>query len=214
MFTLKTILKCSNYQIIRSSLARQWHKQPIPVAWTRPEIGWTKLNFDGSSKGKKTPGRASIGGVLRDHDAQFLLGYAEPIGRANSTMAELTALTKGLELVLENGWKDVWVEGDAKGLVEIIVENKEVKCVEARSHFRFASIGHRYKKLEIWREIPPLEILDMMRQDAEGKITFRRINTRNTSEKKMCNAFSIPGVTPEGTRLYLFPYTLRDEARR
>lgn len=207
MFSLKNILKCPKYQIIpsKSLLARQWHKQPIPVTWTKPEIGWTKLNFDGSSKGKKPPGRASIGGVLRDHEAQFLLGYAEAIGRANSTMAELTALTKGLELVLENGWKDVWVEGDAKGLVEIIVENKEVKCVEARSHFRyikslildldnckvshiyregnrvantFASIGHRYKKLEIWRQIPPLEILDMMRQDAEGKITFRKINTR------------------------------------
>lgn len=152
-----------------------------------------------------SPGRASIGGVLRDHQAQFLLGYAEPIGRANSTIAELTALSKGLELVLENGWKDVWLEGDAKGLIEIIVGKKKAKCVEARSQFRyinslildlnnckvshiyregnrvanrFASIGHRYKKLEVWRDIPPLETLDMMREDAEGKISFRNINTR------------------------------------
>ena len=200
------ILKSLNYQNIRSKsllAARQLHKQPkpIPVAWRRPEIGWTKLNFDGSSKGDKAPGLASIGGVLRDHKAQFLLGYAEAIGRANSAMAELTALTKGLELVLENGWKDVWVEGDDKGLMEILADNKEVKCVETRSYFRyikslildldnckvshiyregnkvadrFASIGHRYKKLEIWRELPPLETLDMMRHDAEGKITFRR----------------------------------------
>lgn len=184
---------------------RQWHNKAIPVAWTRPEMGWTKLNFDGSSKGKKSPGKASIGGVLRDHEAQFLMGYAEPIGRANSTMAELTALTKGLELVLENGWKDVWLEGDAKDLVEIIIGKREVKCVEARSYFRyidslildlnnfkvthvyregnrvanrFASIGHRYKKLEIWREIPPLDTLEIMRRDAEGHITFRNRITR------------------------------------
>ncbi|XP_038887219.1 uncharacterized protein LOC120077408 [Benincasa hispida] len=30
----------------------------------------------------------------------------------------------------------------------------------------------------------------------------------------MCSAFSIPGVTLEGLRLYLFSYTLRDEAKR
>lgn len=206
MFSLNNIVRCGPSKIngIRSLLARQWHNEAIRVAWTRPEIGWTKLNFDGSSKGKKSPGRGSIGGVLRDHEAQFLLGYAEPIGRANSAMAELSALEKGLELVIENGWKDVWVEGDAKGLVEIIVENREVKCVEARSRFRyinsmildldncmvshvyregnkvahsFASIGHRYKKLEIWRDIPPLQTLEMMRQDAEGKITFRKRTT-------------------------------------
>ncbi|XP_038880318.1 uncharacterized protein LOC120071956 [Benincasa hispida] len=35
-----------------------------------------------------------------------------------------------------------------------------------------------------------------------------------TSFVEMCNTFSIPGVTPEGIRLYRFPYTLRDEAKR
>ncbi|XP_038896708.1 uncharacterized protein LOC120084968 [Benincasa hispida] len=30
----------------------------------------------------------------------------------------------------------------------------------------------------------------------------------------MCNTFSIPGVTLEGIRLYLFPYTLQDEEKR
>ncbi|XP_038896595.1 uncharacterized protein LOC120084850 [Benincasa hispida] len=31
---------------------------------------------------------------------------------------------------------------------------------------------------------------------------------------EICNTFSIPSVSPEGIRLYIFPYTLRDEARR
>ncbi|XP_038896560.1 uncharacterized protein LOC120084813 [Benincasa hispida] len=35
-----------------------------------------------------------------------------------------------------------------------------------------------------------------------------------TSFVDICSAFSILGVTPEELRLYLFPYTLRDEARR
>ena len=42
-------------------LFRSLHKAPIPVTWEKPKIGWTKLNFDGSSKGKA--GKASIGGL-------------------------------------------------------------------------------------------------------------------------------------------------------
>ncbi|CAI9087649.1 OLC1v1021778C1 [Oldenlandia corymbosa var. corymbosa] len=89
-------------------LVRDWHKEPIPVTWAKPEKGWTKLNFDGSCKCKT--GRGSIGGVLRDHEAEFLLGYAESIiGRTNSTIAELVALKRGLELVVEHGWRDNFI---------------------------------------------------------------------------------------------------------
>ncbi|KAK6932466.1 Ribonuclease H domain [Dillenia turbinata] len=58
-------------------------------------MGWRKLNFDGSSKARL--GKASIGGVFRDHNAEFLLGYAESIGRTSSTVAELIALREGNE---------------------------------------------------------------------------------------------------------------------
>ncbi|KAL9452636.1 hypothetical protein AB3S75_008429 [Citrus x aurantiifolia] len=105
-------------------LVRYWHKEPIPVSWEKPDIGWTKLNFDGSCKGRT--GKSSIGGIFRDHKADFLLGYAESIGRTTSTIAELSALRRGLELVLENGWSDVWLEGDAKSLVDIIVQRRHV----------------------------------------------------------------------------------------
>ncbi|KAJ0081398.1 hypothetical protein Patl1_10913 [Pistacia atlantica] len=77
-------------------LIRNWHKEPIPVAWKKPEFGWTKLNFDGSCKGGT--GKGSIGGVFRNHKAEFLLGYSESIGRTTSTIAELAALRRGLEL--------------------------------------------------------------------------------------------------------------------
>ncbi|PQQ07240.1 uncharacterized protein Pyn_15392 [Prunus yedoensis var. nudiflora] len=92
---------------IHVCLFRSLHKAPIPVTWEKPKIGWTKLNFDVSSKGKA--GKASIGGLFRNHKADFSLGYAEPIGRANSMIAELAAVRRGLELVLENRWSNVWL---------------------------------------------------------------------------------------------------------
>lgn len=180
-------------------LLRSCHKERIPVAWRKPEIGWTKLNFDGSSRGKA--GKASIGGVFRNHEAEFILGYAESIGRANSTIAELTALRRGLELVLENGWSDVWLEGDAKTLVEIVVERRLVKCAEVQRHVshinamipelnncvvthiyregnraahKFAQMGHRSAKPQIWRSIPPSELVSIFHEDKEGKVIFRK----------------------------------------
>ena len=179
-------------------LIRYFHKEPIPVAWKKPRIGWTKLNFDGSCK--CLSGKASIGGVVRNHNAEFLLGYAESIGQANSTIAELTALRKGLELVLENGWNDIWLEGDAKTLVEIIVKRRKVRCTEVQRHInhintilpefnnffvshiyregnraadKFAQMGHHLDQPRIWRH-PPDELLAQLLEDAQGKTVLRR----------------------------------------
>lgn len=179
-------------------VVRYWHKEPIPVSWEKPDIGWTKLNFDGSCKGRTC--KSSIGGIFRDHKAKFLLGYAESIGRATSTIAELSALRRGLELVLENGWNDVWLEGDAKSLVDIIAQRRKVRCAEVQRHItditsiipelnncvvthiyregnraadKFAQLGHQLKKPQIWRH-PPDEVLQIMHDDAGGKIILRR----------------------------------------
>lgn len=181
-------------------LLRNWHKESlIPVAWEKPKIGWTKLNFDGSCKCKT--GKSSIGGIFRNHEAEFVLGYAESIGKTNSTIAELAALSRGLELILENGWNDVWLEGDSKSLVDVIVTKRVVRCKEVQkqiSHInllipeiksciithifregnraadKFAQMGHHLKKPQIWRDVPPNQVLRIVNEDAEGKTFFRR----------------------------------------
>lgn len=91
MLILSKILGCQ--RLIQSPvglLSRNWHKNAIQVAWDNPQIGWTKINFDGSCK--CSTGRASIGGIIRDHNAEFLLSYAESIGHTTSTIAEMAAL--------------------------------------------------------------------------------------------------------------------------
>lgn len=179
--------------------ARNWHKEAINVAWEKPKIGWTKLNYDGSCKCKT--GKCSIGGIFRNHNAEFMLGYAESIGQSNSTIAELTALVRGLEIVLENGWSDIWLEGDSKSLIEIISQRREAKCKQVQMHVarinliipeikncilthtyrqgnraadKFAQMGHRLKKPQIWRHVPPKGVLRIVDEDAQGKIFVRR----------------------------------------
>lgn len=176
---------------------RNQHKEPIKVSWKKPDIGWTKLNFDGSCKWET--GRASIGGVVRDHNADFLLGYAEPIGKTSSTIAEFAALQRGLELVLESGYTDLWLEGDYTTLVDIIAHKRDVKCVELQKHVssinlilpefrncfvthvyrqgnrladKFAQIGHELKQPQVWHA-PPSEVMKIVNEDATGKVILR-----------------------------------------
>ncbi|KAM5588449.1 hypothetical protein ABKV19_006739 [Rosa sericea] len=181
---------------------RNYRKEPIPVTWEKPRIGWKKLNFDGSSKGKS--GKATIGGVIRNHKAEFLLGFAESIGEANSTIAEVTALRRGLEFVLENEWSHVWLEGDAKAILDVIRKRKQmnkIRCKEVQRHVshinsiipklddciishvyregnraadKLAQLGHQQDEPRIWRYIPPDEVVAIVHEDAEGKIVIRR----------------------------------------
>ncbi|KAF9672258.1 hypothetical protein SADUNF_Sadunf11G0022500 [Salix dunnii] len=130
MLSFTNILRCQRRRIespVRIFI-RNLHRDPVPMPWEKPHIGWTKLNFDGSCK--DSAGKASFGGVFRNHEAEFILCYAESIGRTTIVIAELAALQRGLELVLENGWSNVWLEGDSKSLVDINVEKKLVSVTK------------------------------------------------------------------------------------
>jgi hypothetical protein len=108
---------------------------------------------------------------------------------------------RGLELVLENDWKDIWLEGDTK-LVEIIMKKRKVRCMEVQNHIshinsillpefkncfvshiyregnraadKFAQMGHQLVEPKIWRGVPPDEVLAIVLEDAQGKIVLRR----------------------------------------
>lgn len=65
----------------------------ISPRW-RPPIGAVKLNFDGSAFGN--PGRAVVGGVIRNEEGTILLSYSGPAGFCSINKAELLALSIGL----------------------------------------------------------------------------------------------------------------------
>ncbi|KAK2367484.1 serum response factor protein A [Trifolium repens] len=76
------------------------HNPRVPclkeVIWMPPSLNWIKCNTDGASSGN--PGLASCGGVFRDHNADFLLAFAEPLGIASSYFAELSGVIKAIEI--------------------------------------------------------------------------------------------------------------------
>jgi ribonuclease HI len=182
--------------VLRAPSTSEHDAATLLSTWRKPEVGRLKLNFDGSSKHASR--RGSIGGVYRDHKGGFVLGYAERIGNATSSVAELAALRRGLELALENGWLNISIEGDAKTVVDVVrnrasvrVEEDLRQCEEiaallpllddgdmAVSHVRragnrvahgFAKLGHSVGRPRVWRGVPPDEVLRYLQRDAEGK---------------------------------------------
>ncbi|KAL5721431.1 hypothetical protein ACHQM5_005080 [Ranunculus cassubicifolius] len=202
-FNLMRILHSGRKHLYPITWLSRYRHDKTKVAWQTPDPGWTKLNFDGSFREKT--GVASIGGAFRNHKAEFLLGYSEQIGRTTCTVAELSALYRGLEIVLENGWENVWVEGDPKTLVEIIVNRRKVRCQHAHRLVRdinlimpelnncilthiyregnkvadmLARMAHDSKHPRMWRQDPPEEIVGIIRTDKEGKGILRNIKSK------------------------------------
>lgn len=91
---------------------------PKIVEWTKPSIGWVKLNTDGASLGN--PGIAGAGGLLRDHKGQLIFAFKEPLGHSTNTMAEPKALHRGLLLSWQHGFSKIWVEVDATSIISLL----------------------------------------------------------------------------------------------
>lgn len=61
--------------------------QEVMVRWSPPPLGWVKCNTDGSVRGSDR--LAACGGVCRDSNGQWLLGFSHNSGSSNVLWAEL-----------------------------------------------------------------------------------------------------------------------------
>ena len=116
-------------------------------------MGWVKLNLDGSAFG--STGHAGGGGVIRDHDEQWLKGYARPLGCSNSCMVELWALRDGLLLAKEMGLNNLIIEMDALSVallmnnntVNLLMEPLLTDCKNLASEIPNKHIVHIYREV-------------------------------------------------------------------
>ncbi|KAK4384645.1 putative ribonuclease H protein [Sesamum angolense] len=66
------------------------------VEWTKPEVGWIKINTDGASKGN--PGVAGEGGIPRNEEGAVIFAFYEKLGESDNTFAEVFSLFKALQI--------------------------------------------------------------------------------------------------------------------
>ncbi|KAF1893554.1 hypothetical protein Lal_00002044 [Lupinus albus] len=82
------------------------------VQWPCPRSGQVKINVDESC----IHGSNSIGGggVFRDHNGSWLIGFSTNFGRSTPILAELLAIDQGLTPTWNNGFRNIrsWVSRD------------------------------------------------------------------------------------------------------
>ncbi|XP_050214265.1 uncharacterized protein LOC126665493 [Mercurialis annua] len=170
-----------------------------PIKWCRwkgPDIGWIKLNTDGSIDREY----AGFGGLLRDYNGDAICGFVSKAALNDIFLVELWAIWRGLVLASGLGIKVIWVESDSLSAVKTI--NKEQsysqRAAECLNHIWF--LLKKFEKHRIshaWREtnkaadylsrmvlerndvvlVPvqfPSTLQNIIKDDAQGKIYFRR----------------------------------------
>ncbi|XP_027172427.1 uncharacterized protein LOC113772083 [Coffea eugenioides] len=99
-----------------AGLARHYHVQF--VRWRCPKQSVVKLNSDGCSRGN--PGKSGGGGIIRNYEGRFLLGFSCFFGELTSLQAELEPLLHGIRLAVDRGYSALHIESDSLVLVQII----------------------------------------------------------------------------------------------
>ncbi|GAU19469.1 hypothetical protein TSUD_77130 [Trifolium subterraneum] len=87
-----------------------------------PLINWLKCNIDGAAKGN--PGLASCGGIFRNHEADMIYCFAEPLGTASAFQAELCGAMRAIEVAHNRNWKNIWWNN-----VKLLLRQMNCKCL-------------------------------------------------------------------------------------
>lgn len=94
------------------------HQADCQTKWEAPPEGWVKLNIDVvvTSLGATT----AVGGVLRSANGNFILGFAMDIREATITMAELKAISTGLNLLRRKGYSKILINSDSLTAIQMV----------------------------------------------------------------------------------------------
>ncbi|KAK0586448.1 hypothetical protein LWI29_007016 [Acer saccharum] len=167
------------------------------IAWSPPPLGWVKLNTDGSWRPEF--GSISAGGVIRNNEKAWLVGFALNKGMGNVLEAELWGIFEGLKLAWRAGFRKVLVESDSQSAVLLltnptpthhplfnIVEDckmlveKNWSC-SIQHVFResnrvadaLANLGHSLNLGTTFFDVPPAQISACVNEDLSGSALAR-----------------------------------------
>ncbi|KAK9035664.1 hypothetical protein V6N11_077698 [Hibiscus sabdariffa] len=89
--------------------------------WSRPPFGWICLNVDGTVLPSTNMG--SAGGLVRDTDGRWLLGFYKFMGIISPLCVELWAIYVGLRVAWDNGFEYVQVQSDCLEAVKLLLDH-------------------------------------------------------------------------------------------
>ena len=162
------------------------------VKWEKPELGWLKLNTDGSWNAAS--GKAIGGGLIRDSLGNWVVGFTRKLGSVNSFSVEIWALRDGLMLCHQMNLPAIIIELDAKALVDALNNPRysnsvispifddckfllsQIPQVRIKHIFReankcadyLASYGHSQALDFVIHFVPPVDLVSFVEADYHG----------------------------------------------
>ncbi|KAH9667915.1 Endonuclease [Citrus sinensis] len=115
-----TDIKARTYEILRcikELLTVKQKKVEKMIRWRAPVWLSVSLNTDGAKKGFSQTG---AGGLLRDFNRNWIMGFIVNLGTCSVLSAELWGLLHGLRMAWENGIRRVQVGVDNKSVVHLL----------------------------------------------------------------------------------------------
>lgn len=126
----------------------------LTLKWELPPLGWCSLNTDGSYLSELQ--LAGAGGVIRDHQGQWMGGFAKCLGNMNSFQAELWAVREGLQTALQCHLFFIQLNIDSQAVVNAIQDDSESNhaygnlisnCRSMLRNFQGVTIRHVYREV-------------------------------------------------------------------
>ncbi|OIT31306.1 hypothetical protein A4A49_56379, partial [Nicotiana attenuata] len=110
------INQATEYYYLKYRANNQEKKLSCNTNWRKPHVGWIKLNFDRAYK-QTTSG---IGGVVRDHNGNWIMGFNMKVQAASYIHAELLALQQSLMLAMERNLFPIEIETDSIQVLNLL----------------------------------------------------------------------------------------------
>lgn len=105
-----------------SYLAASYHKVPqrimTPLKWIPPKPDIYKLNTDEAHS--STLNIDGIGGLIRNHHGNWIVGFSGKMPSQSSISAELYALIQGLRIGIQHNLSPLYVEIDANKVITML----------------------------------------------------------------------------------------------
>ncbi|GLU09907.1 hypothetical protein SLE2022_267420 [Rubroshorea leprosula] len=82
------------------------------TGWDPPPLNWLKLNTNGSVT--SNPNNAGCGGLFRDNQGHWIMGFIRNIGYTTTLTTELYAIRDGLNIAVNHHFNFVIMETDCQ----------------------------------------------------------------------------------------------------
>lgn len=92
-----------------------------PTKWKLPQMGYKKLNTDGSWKRESNAG----GGAIRNDDGSWLVGFTLKLREISPEAAKLITIREGLVAAKKFNLHHLELEIDAKALQKMLVNAED-----------------------------------------------------------------------------------------